>query len=358
MTENIPEYLGELGQAELAAVQKQIEEGWISPQSDIVREFEQDLAAYLSCSNVLAVDSGTAALHVAFEALDVNENVVVQDYTYGATGVAAMNAGGSLSLVDIEPDRFGPDPEAVKAAVGADTDAIVVVHLFGRPAKMGAILDIAEDYNVPVVEDACHAIGASWNNQNVGTVGDVGCFSFAWCKSITTGKGGCIVTDDPDIADAMTTIADYGRTDRYTFTKAGYNYRMDGIRAAIGVEQLQRLDTLLERKRDIFGRYQNQLAAIDRIDPMPPLSAEASPYFFYVMAPDRDRLQQHLAQAGIATRTFYTPLHENPVFPADEQTFPASEDLSSRILGLPSHPSLTETDVDRVAAAITSFYEE
>lgn len=358
---DVPRYRPDIGEEEMDAVRKAVSGGWVSQNGPVVDRFERDLATFLGADHALATDSGTAAIQLALtgNGIGSGDEVVLQDFTYGATGTAILATGARPTIVDVQPETYAIDPDAAADAISQDTDAILVAHLFGRPSRMDALQDLAEDHDALLIEDAAQAFGAATGGAAAGTVGDVGCFSFSWNKPLSTAKGGAVVTNDSRVDQRMREFADYGRSlePPHRFSRPGYNYRMDSLRAAIGRVQLERFETIVQRKRSLFATYDRAFADI----PLDPISrderqdATGVPCFYVVAADDRDALRHHLADHGIDTLPAYPPLHTMPAFDADG-AYPVATRISNAMLGLPSHPSLTESEVAAVTDAVTTFY--
>lgn len=349
----IPEYLPFLEDEEGRAARKTVDSGMISPSGEKVNTLEKKFSEILKVEHCVAVDSGTAALHTALESLDLNREgkVIVPCHTYGSTALAVKQAGMETVLVDVEEETLGLDPEKVEEKIDGDTEAIIVAHLMGRAADMEEINRIAEENNVKVIEDAAQALGREYNGEKLGTLGDVGCFSFAWNKNITTGKGGLVATNDREIAEESLKFSDYGINPgkRFEVEKTGYNYRMDNIRAAIGLKQLEKLEKILEEKRRISKMYRQELGDTD----VAPAETDGSGAF-YILSGERDRLQDKLEEKGIGSRKLFPPLNRMKPFKQDSD-FPVSEKLSRKGLVLPNYPEMSNQDVKEVCDTVKEY---
>ncbi|MBI4300130.1 MAG: DegT/DnrJ/EryC1/StrS family aminotransferase, partial [Chloroflexi bacterium] len=242
------------------------------------------------------------------------------------------------------------------------TKAIIPVHLYGHPVNMGPILEIAGQHRLRVVEDAAEAIGACYEGDRVGSLGDVGCFSFYGNKVLTTGEGGMITTTNPALAERVAFLKDHGMSKdrRYWHPEIGFNYRLTNLQAAVGLAQLERVEQFIARKRENARCYSSALGAVQGIRVPPEADWARSVYWMYsVLVEDdfgmsRDELMAALRRAGIDTRPFFYPIHTMPPY-ATGESFPIAEELAGKGLNLPSSATLTETDVERVARAIASL---
>ena len=246
---------------ELEEIQKVLDSGWVS-QGPKVKEFEDRIAEYLGIKYAIAVTNCTSALHLALLGIGVKEGdeVLVADYTFPATGHAVLYCRAKPIFVDINSQTYNIDSALIEDKITDKTKAIIPVHTFGQPAEIDEIIELAEDHNLKVIEDAACALGAKYKDKYAGTLGDMGCFSFHARKGITTGEGGMVVTDNKNIAEKIRNLSVFGMTSAWDrekstefiipeFTELGYNYKMSDITAAIGVAQLKKLDKIVERKR-------------------------------------------------------------------------------------------------------------
>ncbi len=361
----IDEHLPSVGKKEADAVERVLEDGWISQEGDEVEKLEKKICELTGAEHAVATDSGTAALHLAVQSLvEPGDEVVIPDFTYGSTGLSVTVSEATPKIVDIKRSNLGMDPDSLKKHLGPETRTVMVAHLFGRVAEMEGIMEIADEQDIPVIEDASQALGASLHGNQAGSMGEIGCFSFGWSKNVTTGKGGALVTDNDELAAKIRQMANLGRPEgeRDVFARPeGYNYRLDNIRAAIGNVQLEKLEDTLERKREIFGRYRSELGSLEAVELLPLEKRENSrdsPWMFGLFTDERDGLQAWLRERGIETRKFFPPLHEMPAFPDSKKaSFPVTEDVSSHGLALPGYPRLEDGDVSRITEEIRNFFE-
>lgn len=349
----IPVYRPFLDEKEMSRVEAVIEDGWISQAGETVRRFEDEVKTFTGVGHGMATDSGTAALHVALESLGIGEGdrVAVPGFTFGATAMAVKQAGATPVPVDVERDTLAMDPDGLEEMVD-EVSAVVVAHLFGQPARMDEIIDISEEHGVPVVEDAAQAFGSEYRGEKAGSLGDVGCFSFSWNKTVTAGKGGFVGTDDPEIAGKAEDLADQcGGEGRFDVAKT-YNYRMDSVRAAIGLSQLERYREIVERKDAIVETYREELRGAERIEVMEePGYADVVPWVFYILVENRGEIRDLLAEEGIESEPFYRTIPEMGGF-ASSRELPVSREVSREGLMLPTYPDMEGSEVERVAETV------
>jgi perosamine synthetase len=353
----VPEYLPKLGDREAEAAKEAISSGWISPSGKEVERFEEKFTEFMGSGASVAVDSGTAALHLAIESLDLSEDsdIIVPDLTYGATGLAVKEAGMNPVLADIEAETLGIDPQQIEENLTPETEAVIVVHMYGRPAKMDEIMEMAEKHDLKVIEDAALSLGAEYKGEKTGSIGDIGCFSFAWNKNMTTGKGGMVFSSSEDMSQVRK-LADYGREEgkRFEFSSTGYNYLMDNIRASVGLEQFERLPEIFERKEEIFDFYQKNLEVKGGLKEKREF-VESTPTAFYILTDRKEGLKKHLEEHGIGCRDIFKPLNRMEVFP--DGNYKVSEDIGDKGLVLPSHPDLSQEQLSYVVEKINDFFE-
>jgi perosamine synthetase len=356
-----------LGGNELTYVSDCIATNWISSQGEYVTRFQQAFCDFLGSAHALTTSNGTTALHLALAALDVGQGdeVIVPNLTFGACANAVLQAGAIPVFADIDPTTWTLDPESARSCISHRTRAIMPVHLYGHPCDMDPILELAHRHELFVVEDCAEALGAEYKGRKVGTLGDVGCFSFFANKVITTGEGGMVATQRPALHEKMAILRDHGmdKGRRYWHLYAGFNYRMTNVQAAIGLAQMERIDTFLGYRRQIADRYHSLLADIPGIVRPAEAAWAKNIYWLYsivvdedVLGMDREALRRYLDERGIETRPFFYPLHDQPAFlPYGEGAFPVTQWVASRGLNLPTSNDLSLADVDRVGHAIRQF---
>lgn len=353
---------------EIEYVSNALRTGWISSKGKYLDAFEKCLASYLSREHSLAVTSGTTALQLAFEAIDLQpgDEVIVPSFTMMSPIFAILRSGAVPIPVDAD-ETWNLDYRKIEELISKKTKAILVVHTYGCPARADLIVNLAKKYNLYVIEDAAEALGAELIGRRIGSFGDVSCLSFYANKAVTTGEGGMLLTDNPSIFQkaAWKRNMCFGKDleNQYTHGELGHNFRMTNLQAAVGLAQMENLEKATERKIQIANRYSERLA--HEAITLPPESAHATNvYWAYGIlleqtnGSSRLQLQQKLASAGIETRRFFTPVHLQPVYLArhsNERSFPIAEKLHHCGLYLPSFVGMTNAMIDRVSQAVLDF---
>jgi len=350
---------------ELKYVTECITTNWISSQGSFVRRFETEFAARFGAPHALAVSNGTVALHLALKAFDIGprDEVIVPDLTFAATINAVLHAGATPVIVDVDPETWNIDPEAIAAAITPRTRAIMPVHLYGQPADMDAIMALRERHGLIVIEDAAEAAGALYKGRPCGSIGDAGTFSFFSNKVITTGEGGMVVFRDDRAAERGRRLRDHGMNPakRYWHDEVGFNYRLTNLQAAIGCAQLEQFDGFLQRKLAIAAAYRARLGRIEGLRlPAEIPGMRNSHWMMSIITEleraglDRDAFMAQLGKAGIETRPLFYPLHQMPPYRAyaGNRAFPHATRLSANGLSLPSGATLTDGQLDYVCGVI------
>ncbi|MFD1597520.1 DegT/DnrJ/EryC1/StrS family aminotransferase [Halobellus rarus] len=324
-----------------------------------VREFEDEFANYCGVEHGVATANGTAALHAALEALGIGkgDTVLTTPFSFVATANTVRFTGAEPVFADIDPETYNIDPEAAATTAREhDVDAIMPVHLYGLPADMDSICELADELNVPVIEDAAQAHGATYDGDRVGALGDVACFSFYPTKNMTTGEGGMIVTDCDGVAEAAAQFVNHGRTESYDHTTLGHNFRMTSMAAAIGRVQLDQLPEFIKTRRSNASKLTNSLAETSVVTPTEPESIRHVYHQYTIRTNDRNSLQDHLDDHGIGNGVYYPKcIHNQPVYEDIEVTAPEAELAATEVLSLPVHPSLSDDDVDRIIEVIQDY---
>ena len=344
-----------IGDEERAAVDAVLASGMVA-QGPQVAEFEEEFSALVGGRHCVAVNSGTSALHLALLAVGVKpgDEVIVPSFTFAATANAVRLAGAVPVFVDIEVDSFCIDPAAVEAAVTPRTRAVMPVHLYGHPAAMGALMEIATRHGLWVVEDAAQAHAASLDGTPVGAFGAAGAFSFYPTKNMTSGEGGMVTTACDQIARQVRLLRNQGMEQRYRNEVIGFNTRMTDIHAAIGRVQLAKLAGWTARRQQVAARYDAELAGVT----VPPVADGAvHVYHQYTIrvAQDRDGFAAALADQGVGSGVYYpTPVHLLPSFGLTALDLPVTALAAAEVLSLPVHPGLSDDDVDAVITAVNT----
>lgn len=338
-----------------------VESGWVSSLGTYVARFEQEFAAFCECDHAVATSSGTAALHLALAAigLGAGDEVLVPDLTFVATANAVTYTGATPVLVDVDAATWTIDPMEARRRVTPRTKALIVVHLYGLPADMDALLALADEHGLVVVEDAAQAHGARYKGRVAGSLGDISAFSFYGNKIITTGEGGMVVTHDEKLASRARLLRGHAMDPvrRYYHSEVGFNHRMTNIQAAIGCAQMEQVAEILDRRRRIADAYERGLAGAAAIEGPPSMPWADNVHWMYSILIgergnlSRDELARALDDRGIETRPFFVPLHQLPAFRCGER-FPVASRLAASGLNLPSGNALTAAQIERVCAAI------
>ena len=321
-----------------------------------VAAFEQEFGKLMDGRACVAVNSGTSALHLSMLALGVGpgDEVIVPSFSFAATANAVAVAGATPVFVDIEPDSYCVDPDAVSAAITPRTVAIVPVHLYGHPARMDRLQAIAEQHGLAVVEDAAQAVGAQWQGRPVGSIGTTGCFSFYPTKNMHSLEGGMVVTADPQVERRLRLLRNQGMLKQYENEVFGLNNRMTDVAAAVGRVQLAKLGRWTERRREIAASYTAGLTSVST----PTEAADAlHVYHQYTVRvnSDRDAFRAALADRGIGSGVYYpTPIHRLPSFGKDVE-LPETERAAREVLSLPVQPSLTDEEIGQIVTAVNAL---
>jgi len=359
----IPIYQPDLGGNEKKYVNECLDTSWISSRGRFVAEFEQRFAERIEVNHAASVCNGTLALHLALMSLGIGpgDEVIVPTLTYIASGNSVVYTGAKQVFVDSLRDTWQIDPEEVRRHITPRTRAIMPVHLYGQACDMDALMAIAAEHRLFVVEDCAEAFGTMYKGRHVGTFGDISTFSFFGNKTITTGEGGMVVSNDKTLIERARHLKGQGlATHReYWHDVVGYNYRMTNIQAAIGLAQLERADEFIGRKRNLAARYMAALKGLPVELHKESLDTVHSYWMYSILverAEQRDALREHLANDGIETRPLFYPLHTMPMYAHNYRKHVVAEDLAWRGINLPSWPGLTDDQVVQVVDSIAAFY--
>ena len=328
-----------------------------------VRELEQRVAAYCGCKYGVGVASGTDALRLTLAALGIGpgDEVITTPFTFIATANTISHCGARPVFVDIDPRTFNIDPAAIEAAITEHTKAILPVHLYGQPADMDPIMELAEAHGLCVIEDAAQAIGAHYKERQVGSIGHAACLSFYPTKNLGAyGDGGMVVTNDATLADKIDILRRQGGKKKYHAQVLGFNSRLDSLQAAILGVKLKYLDKWNEARRRVARRYNELLAGLPVTTPHESSDAYHVYHQYTIRAPQRDALAAYLKERGIGTMVYYpVPLHLQGLYASlgyGEGSLSVSEAASREVLSLPMYPEMTEEQQMMVAEAIREFY--
>lgn len=326
-----------------------------------VARFEGAFAEFCQVQHCVGLNSGTSALHLAMQALEIGpgDEVILPSMSFIATAWPILYLGARPVFVDIDPQRYTLDPQRLERAITKHTKAIVPVHLYGQCADMDPILDVARTHGIPVIEDAAQAHGAVYKGRRAGSLGRLAAFSFYPGKNLGAyGEGGAVVTNDAALAERIRVLRDHGQTTRYVHQYVGYNYRMDGFQGAVLGVKLRHIDAWNAARRRAAARYDQLLAGSAVQTPTPCPDGEHIYHIYMVRHPQRDALREHLNEAGIGTNMHYPiPIHlQAPFKPFGYAVgaLPVSEAVGQTCLSLPMFAELTEEQSRRVAAAVRS----
>jgi dTDP-4-amino-4,6-dideoxygalactose transaminase len=349
----------QIGVEEREAVLAVLESGQLA-QGPVVEAFEREFAAWCGVDHAVAVNSGTAAIHLLMLAHGIGEGdeVITSPFTFIASANAALFVGARPVFVDIEPQTYCLDPSKVEAAITPRTRAIMPIDLYGHPAAIPELHEIAQRHGLVLIEDACQAHGAAIGNRKAGALGVSASFSFYPTKNMTTAEGGMVTTDDHEVAEKVRVLRQHGANQRYRHDLLGYNFRMTDIAAAIGRAQLGKLDAFNERRRRNASVLDEGLAGIAGVTTPRERRGYRHVYHQYTVRieHDRDRFQQGLGEAGIGSAVHYPiPLHHQPLYERlgyGDVTMPISEAAAAQVLSLPVHPGLSDSDLDRIVESV------
>ena len=355
----IPVYVPSLRGNEAAYVEDAVRSGWISSLGEYVDRFEASIRDVTGARHAIALCNGSVALHLGLHCLDVGpgDEVIVPTFTYIASVNAIALTGATPVFVDVDPADWLVDPRAVEQAITPRTKAVMPVDLYSAVSSP-EVIAIARANGLGVIEDCAEVFGATVNGRHVGLDADVATFSFFGNKTVTTGEGGAVITNDDALAARMRKVKGQGQslTKRYWHDELGFNYRMTNIAAAIGVAQIERLDEVRARKREIAAFYHQALADSGVSFQRLAEGLDSSEWLVSLLLPrglDRDRVMDDMKAQGVDSRPLFYCAHEMPMY-ATGQSLPVSSDIASRGISLPSYPDLTDAQLEQVANALTT----
>ena len=365
MAFRIPLAAPDVGPDELAAVRRVLESGRLSLGPEALA-FEAALAEFCGSGGALAISSGTAGLTLCLQTLGIGsgDEVITVSYTAMSTANAIVSTGARPVFADIDPETLNIDPLSARERVSPRTRAMVVVHLFGRPAAMESLGELAATHGLEIIEDACEALGSYYGRRHVGTLGRAGVFGFYPNKVITCGEGGAIITDDGEFLERCRTLSNQGRigmSDDYSSERAGFNYRLSELGAALGAAQMRRLPELLQRREELAAAYCERLSGLDAIElpELKPEEGQPSWFAFNIRLTDqytstvRDQIIQRLGKVGIQCGRYFPPVHLSAWFRRTQGTgpgdLPVTESVAARSIAIPFHTHLSDDNLDEVA---------
>jgi perosamine synthetase len=364
-----------IDEADIRAVVDVLRSDWITTGPK-VSEFEHAVMDFVGAEHAVAVNSGTAALHAAMCAIGVGDGdeVILPPMTFVATANCVVFQGATPVFADVDADTLLINPAEVESKITERTKAIIAVDYAGQPCDYNALRDIAERHGLVLIADACHSIGAQFNGRNVGTLADLSVFSFHPVKHITTGEGGMVVTDETKFAEKMRRFRNHGiatdykqREDQktwfYEMVELGYNYRITDFQCALGLSQLKKLPSLLEKRRSIASHYDNAFASVSAIQPLSTQKHALHAYHLYViklnlkaLGLSRKKLFQKMRNKGIGANVHYIPAHLHPYYRKNFGTYsnlcPIAEKVYEQIISIPIYPGMTDKDIKKVINVI------
>lgn len=328
---------------------------WISSKGKYIEEFEEKFANYCDCKYGITTTSGTTALHLALATLNIGkgDEVIVPTFTMAASAFAVTYCGAKPIFVDCEPETYNINTDRIEEKITERTEAIMPVHIYGHPCDMEPILKLAMEYDLYVIEDAAEALGAEYRGRKVGGLSHISCFSFYANKMITTGEGGMVVTDNEEFADKAKSLKDLCHSDtRFLHTEVGFNYRMTNLQAAIGLAQLEKIDEYVARRRDHALLYNKLLGDVKGVRLPIEKKWAKNVYWMYAIQVEgsRDEFMKKLRVRSIETRTFFIPMHQQPMY--EDGDFPVADEISKKGLYLPSGSGLTTEQIERVCSCV------
>jgi len=342
-----------------------IESGWISSEGPFVKRFEEEFSSYIGRGYGIAVANGSAALDIAVRALhlDTGSEVIMPTFTIISPAQSLINEGLVPVFVDSDPDTWNMDVKQIEAKITSKTKAILIVHIYGLPVDMQPVIELANRYNLKIIEDAAEMHGQTYYDKKCGSFGDISIFSFYPNKHITTGEGGMVLTDDESLANECRKYRNlcFNANRRFVHYELGWNYRMTNMQAALGVAQLEQIDWIVKRKREIGVRYTSNLAGVKNLKlPVSETKFAKNIYWVYgIIAKDESiarKIQLGLHDKKIGTRPFFWCMHQQPVFNNInlflDESHPNAEKMARTGFYIPSGIALTNDEIDMVSEEI------
>jgi perosamine synthetase len=370
----IPHYKAFVEKEDVTQVSKIIKRGMFWALGPEIDEFEKSLAKFVGSKYCVSFNSGTSALHASLLSLNLKpkSEIIVPSFTFISTANSALMANSIPKFIDIESERFGIDPKLLDSKITNKTKAIIPVHYGGCPCKIEEIQKISKKKKLFLIEDAAEALGAKSKNSSVGTFGDLAIFSFAGNKSITTGEGGCVITDSKKYFKKLKLLRSHGRNENQNYfsstsipeyVQLGYNWRMSSITAALGISQLNKIKKIISMRRNISENYTKKLEKIPSIEIVKEPKGVTHTFQFYnILLPNsliRNSLLKYLENKGIMTKVFFYPIHSTKFYKQNlkKQFLPVTENISKRILSLPLYPGMNQEEQSYVCDSIFEYFE-
>ena len=367
MKDFIPQIEPWIDESELVQLKRVIKNTYVT-EHELTKEFETLIQDLTNSTYAISITNGTAALFCCLKALDIGEGdeVIVPNITFIASANAVIMANATPVVCEIDSENFCIDIDKIESLITKRTKAIMPVHLYGQSSNMEAIVNIADKYNIKVIEDAAQGVGVMYNTQHVGTFGDMGILSFYGNKTITCGEGGVVLTNSKYLRDRVYRLKNHGRLlkGRFKHEEIGFNFSFTEMQAAIGISQLHKLSRIIEKKQQIYNRYhiafQNLKGIVDRVY----VSDRCQPVWWFTsfLVEQKIELQKYLLEKGIQTRDFFYPLHRQPCYVNEKVQFSkagyvVSDNVYSKAISLPSSYGLTNRQQDYIISNIINFYQ-
>lgn len=343
-----------IGEEEKKEVEKVLDSGMLA-YGEWAKRFEKEFAEYIGVKHALSTTNGTQALILALEALNIRgKEVLVPSFTFISSVTSVIRAGGRPVFVDIDPRTYNIDPEDVRKKITENTIAIIPVHLYGQPANMDEIMEIADEHDLYVIEDAAQAHGAEWKGKKVGSIGHIAAFSFYPTKNMTTGEGGMITTNDDELAYRVAMLRNHGQKERYLHVELGWNFRMTNIAGAIGVVQLKKLDKANEIRRS-NARFYNEVLEDKVATPYEDRRAKHVYHQYTIRVKNREKLIEEFRREGIGFGIYYPRgNHQQPIIQklGFSARLPVTEKICKEVISIPVHPLISKEDRERIVNTI------
>jgi dTDP-4-amino-4,6-dideoxygalactose transaminase len=366
----IPINAPQIGKEEIEAVVKVLESGILTHglgAGPMVTKFEKEFAKFVGAKHAIAVNTGTAALHLALSSANIKtgDEVILPSFTFVATAEVVVLAGAKPVFVDIDPETYNVSSEKIEKCITDQTKAVMPVHLYGLPANMQPIKEIAEKHGLIIIEDAAQAHGANYKEKPLGTFADAACWSFYASKNMTTGEGGMVTTNDDELAEKMRFMRSHGEKEKYKSIMLGHNYHMPEIQAAIGSVQLEKLPRFLAKRRENAEKLTENLKDAEKLElPKEPDGYQHSWYLYTVRLKNakkqqRNRILEKLRQKGIDAQVYYRcPIHLMPYYSKFRKyRLPETEKAANQVFSLPVHPNVTQEQVEYISHTLLHLLE-